>query len=288
MSLIRRNFAASPLNLLISLGLLWLGWVLLPPLLDWAVFSAVFRAEAVGNAVPACRAEGAGACWAIIPEKAGFLLFGPDGTSGLVLTLALTVFGALAAFPLAVLLALGRRSRLPVIRALAGLVIETIRGVPLITLLFMASFLLPLFLPGNMTIPPVLRVGAAFALFMACYLAEAIRGGLQAVPRAQEEAAKSLGFNGFQTMSLIVLPRALRVALPAMIGTVIGAFKDTSLVLIVGLFDIMQAARSALADTPWRPYFLELYLFVGLVYFAFALALALGARRLEYGRAAWR
>ncbi|MFI4982638.1 MAG: ABC transporter permease subunit, partial [Nevskiales bacterium] len=162
----------------------------------------------------------------------------PDTTrwGGLMLTLILTVVGVAAAFPFGIVLALGRRSRMPVIRALSVAYIELIRGVPLITILFMASFMLPLFFPEGLNFDKVLRAQAGIILFSAAYLAEVVRGGLQGVGRGQFESAGALGLNTWQTLGLIVLPQALRIVIPPLTSTFIALLKDTSLVAIVGLY----------------------------------------------------
>src|SRR6516165_187879 len=171
--------------------------------------------------------------------------------NGLPLTLILATLGMVFAFPLAILLALGRRSRLPAVRAICVGYIELVRWVPLITLLFMALVMLPLFLPTGMTIDKLLRIQVAFALFAAAYLAETIRGGLQAIPRGQFEAADALGLSYSKKMGLIILPQALKLVVPGIVGSFIGLFKDTSLVLIIGLFDLLGIVQLNNADSKW-------------------------------------
>ena len=200
---------------------------------------------------------------------------------GLILTLLLTSFGLAAAFPLSVLLALGRRSGLPVLRAMSVAYIELIRGVPLISLLFMASVMLPLFLPEGVSIDKLLRAQIALALFAAAYLAEVVRGGLQAIPRGQYEAADALGLSYWQKTRAVVLPQALRIAVPALVNTFIGFFKDTSLVLVIGLFDLLSTIKLGLTEPAWSGFGVEAYLFAALVYFVFCFALSRYSRRLE-------
>ncbi len=200
---------------------------------------------------------------------------------GLILTLLLTTFGLALAFPLSILLALGRRSSLPVIRALCVAYIELIRGVPLISVLFMASVMLPLFLPGGATIDKLLRAQIALVLFAAAYLAEVVRGGLQAIPRHQYEAADALGLTYVQSTWKIILPQALRIAVPPLVNTCIGFFKDTSLVLIIGLFDLLSTIKVALNDPAWTGFGVEAYLFAALVYFVFCYAMSRYSRTLE-------
>src|SRR6202034_3350534 len=174
----------------------------------------------------------------------------------------LAVVGMAAAFPLAVLLALGRRSRLPAIRLACIGYIELVRGVPLVTVLFMASVMLPLFLPAGMTIDKLLRAQIAFILFAAAYLAEVVRGGLQALPKGQIEAADSLGLSYWQRTRLIVLPQALAMVIPPLVNSFISMFKDTSLVLIISLFDLLSCAETALTDPNWQGFYVEAYVFV--------------------------
>jgi general L-amino acid transport system permease protein len=200
---------------------------------------------------------------------------------GLPLTLILSVVGIAGAFPLAIVLALGRRSRLPVIRALSVTYIEIIRGVPLVSVLFMASVMFPLFLPEGVTIDKVLRAQIGFILFAAAYLAEAVRGGLQSVPKAQYEAADALGLSTAQKLRLVVLPQALRASIPPVVNQFIATFKDTSLVVIVGLYDLLTTTRIALTDPPWRPYYVEAYIAAGMIYFAFCFFLSRASLRLE-------
>jgi general L-amino acid transport system permease protein len=202
--------------------------------------------------------------------------------NGLPLTLILATFGMVFAFPLAILLALGRRSRLPAVRAICVGYIELVRGVPLITLLFMASVMLPLFLPAGMTIDKLLRVQVAFALFAAAYLAEIVRGGLQAIPRGQFEAADSLGLSYWRRTRLIVLPQALAMVIPPLVNQFIGTFKGTSFVIIIGLFDLLGAANAALTDTNWQGgFYIEAYVFTAAIYFTFCFFMSRYSQMLE-------
>lgn len=201
--------------------------------------------------------------------------------NGLPLTLILAVFGMLLAFPLAILLALGRRSKLPAVRAVSVAYIEVIRGVPLITVLFMASVMLPLFLPPGFTIDKLLRAQIAFILFSAAYLAEVIRGGLQGLPKGQYEAAEALGLSYWQRMRLIILPQAIASVIPALVNTFIGGFKDTSLVIIIGLFDLLKTATNAIDDPRWNGFYAEAYLFVGAIYWMFCFFMSRRSQQLE-------
>jgi len=200
---------------------------------------------------------------------------------GLILTLLLASFGVALAFPLSILLALGRRSQMPVLRAACIGYIELIRGVPLISVLFMASVMLPLFLPAGVSIDKLLRAQLALILFAAAYLAEVVRGGLQAIPRHQYEAAEALGLS-YRTRTLhVILPQALRFSIPPLVNTLIGFFKDTSLVLIIGLFDLLSTIKVSLQDPAWPGFGVEAYLFACLVYFAFCFAMSAYSRQLE-------
>lgn len=200
---------------------------------------------------------------------------------GLLLTVLLAVVGVVGSFPLGLLLALGRRSTLPVVRLFSIMYIETVRGIPLIIVLFFATRVLPMFLPQHWTLDSVLRLMAGFILFTAAYLAEGVRGGLQAVPRGQMEAARALGLNGPLTLGLVVLPQALRAVIPDIVGQFISLFKDTSLVVIVGGAELLGISRSVLAQPEFAGRHREVYVFVGLLYFLFNSALSAGSRRLE-------
>ncbi len=200
---------------------------------------------------------------------------------GLALTLILATFGIAFAFPLGIALALGRRSNMPAIRALSVVYIELIRGVPLISLLFMASVMFPLFLPEGMTIDKLLRAQVAIILFAAAYLAEVIRGGLQAIPKGQFEAADSLGLSYLHKTSKIILPQALKLVIPPLVNSFIGLFKDTSLVLIIGLFDLLNSAKASIIEPKWVGFGVEAYVFVSIIYFAFCFAMSKYSQDLE-------
>ncbi len=201
---------------------------------------------------------------------------------GLTLTFLLALVGIVASFPIGVLLALGRRSSLPVVKAMCVLFIELVRGVPLVTILFMASIILPLFLPDNLRIDRVLRAMTGMTLFAAAYMAENIRGGLQAIPRGQEEAAKAVGLNGFQTMALIVMPQALRAVIPAIVGQFIALFMDTTLAVIVGLVELLAIGKTVLQSRPeWLLLDTEVYLFIAAVFWVFTYSMSYASRQLE-------
>lgn len=200
---------------------------------------------------------------------------------GLPLTLILATFGIALAFPLGVALALGRRSRLPVVKALCVVYIELIRGVPLISLLFMASVMFPLFLPMGWEVDKLLRAQLAIVMFVAAYIAETVRGGLQGVPKGQYASAEALGLNYWQQMRFVVLPQALGAVIGPLTGIFISLFKDTSLVVVIGLFDLTQAAKAAVADAQWQSYSLEAYVFIAAIYFLFCYGMSRYSRRLE-------
>src|SRR3984957_20163054 len=205
-----------------------------------------------------------------------------DFWGGLPITLILATFGLAFAFPLAILIALGRRStELPAVRMLCVMFVELIRGVPLISVLFMASVMFPLFMPEGVNIDKLLRAQIAIILFAGAYLAEVIRGGLQALPKGQGEAADALGLAYWQKTGLIILPQALRLVIPPLVNTFIGFFKDTSLVLIIGLFDLLTMGKVALSDPPWQSFSSEIYLMLAVIYIAFCYAMSKYSRGLE-------
>ncbi len=200
---------------------------------------------------------------------------------GLPITLILSTFGLAFAFPLAILVALGRRSRLPAIKTLCVLYVELIRGVPLISLLFMASVMFPLFLPEGMNIDKLLRAQVAITLFAGAYLAEVVRAGLQTLPRGQYEAADALGLSYWNKTGLIILPQALRLVIPPLVNTFIGFFKDTSLVLIIGIFDLLTAGKTAIVEPAWQGFGVEVYITIGLIYLVFCFAMSKYSQDLE-------
>lgn len=198
-----------------------------------------------------------------------------DLWGGLPLTIMLATLSIVLAFPISIVVALGRRSKLPAIRTLCTVYIELVRGVPLISLLFMASFLFPLFMPVGKSPDVLLRVLAGLTLFAAAYLAETVRGGLQAIPKGQIEAAESLGLTYWQAQRKIVLPQALAIVVPSVMNSFIAIFKDTSLVTIVSLYELTGSMQLALSsDANWRPYKVEGYVFIALIYFAFCFAMS--------------
>ncbi|MDE5462459.1 amino acid ABC transporter permease [Bradyrhizobium sp. CSS354] len=337
---LRTNLFSSIPNGILSVVLLAVLAKAIFSFVQWGIANAVWLTPA--NDSSACRAvRGVGACWAIIPEKYRFILFGTypfdeqwrpalavllfiglfylssrralwrrelaylwigalalisvlmwggifglsfvsqDRWGGLPVTLILATFGLAFGFPLGILVALGRRSKLPAIRSLSVLYVELIRGVPLVSLLFMASVMFPLFMPNGFNIDKLLRAQVAIILFAGAYLAEVIRGGLQAVPRGQYEAADALGLSYWRKNRLIVLPQAIRHVIPPLVNTFIAFFKDTSLVLIIGIFDLLTTAKTAIIDPAWQQFSVEVYIFVAAIYFVFCFAMSRYSRSLE-------
>ncbi|HQT78431.1 MAG: amino acid ABC transporter permease [Rhodospirillales bacterium 20-64-7] len=229
--------------------------------------------------------------WAATLTLVGILMWGgvfgltlvtEDYWGGLPITLILATFGAAFSFPLAILVALGRRStKMPAVKLLCVLYVELIRGVPLISVLFMASVMFPLFMPAGVNIDKLLRAQIAIILFAGAYLAEVVRGGLQALPKGQAEAADALGLSYWQKTGLIILPQALKLVIPPLVNTFIGFFKDTSLVLIIGLFDLLTMGKVALSDPPWQSFSTEVYIGLAAVYIAFCFAMSRYSRSLE-------
>ncbi|MEN8210672.1 MAG: amino acid ABC transporter permease [Thermodesulfobacteriota bacterium] len=200
---------------------------------------------------------------------------------GIILTLLLSVFGLTTAYPIGILLALGRQSKMPVIKTFCVFYIELIRGVPLISLLFMSSVVFPLFLPEGVSINGILRAQVAIIMFTAAYIAEVVRGGLQGMNKGQFEAADSLGLNYAQTMRLIILPQALKIVIPPSVSILISAFKDTSLVVIIGLYDLLKTTQSTLSDPKWMGFSAEAYIFIAIIYFVCCFFMSNYSRKLE-------
>jgi general L-amino acid transport system permease protein len=224
------------------------------------------------------------AAWAVVLSLFFMLMYGnvlglskveTDRWGGLPLTILLSTLSMAMAFPIALVVALGRRSNLPAIRTFCTIYVELIRGVPLISVLFMASFMFPLFMPQGFTIDVLIRVLVGITLFAAAYMAEVIRGGLQAVPKGQIEAAATLGLSYWQTQGKIVLPQALAMVVPSIMNNFISTFKDTSLVTIVSLYELTGALSLALnSDSDWRPFKIEGYLFIAMIYFVFCFSMS--------------
>ncbi|WP_206932447.1 amino acid ABC transporter permease [Roseococcus thiosulfatophilus] len=200
---------------------------------------------------------------------------------GLAITGIIAVYGLALGYPLAIVLALGRRSELPLVRWFCTAIIECVRGVPLISLLFMAAIMLPLFMPQGVTVDRLVRVLFAYTLFTAAYMAEVVRGGLQAMPRGQYEAADALGLSYWKKMRLIILPQALTITIPAQVNTFIGLFKDTTLVVVIGVFDFFTTLRASLGDPNWLGFPTEAYVYAAAVYFVLCFAMSKYSQRLE-------
>lgn len=200
---------------------------------------------------------------------------------GLLLTLILAAVGIVACFPIGILLALGRRSQLPAIRWVSIAYIEVVRGIPLLIILYMGKLMLPLFLPGGFQPDKVLRAMIALTLFSAAYMAENVRGGLQAIPKGQYEAAQAVGLSYAKTMTFIVLPQALRSVIPAIVGQFIALFKDTSLVSIIALTELFGRAKGILGNPDWTGLDAEVYFFIAVVYFIFTYAMSFVSQILE-------
>lgn len=218
----------------------------------------------------------------IAPVIIGWLLIGglglepvpTDKFGGFMLTLVIGVTGIVGSLPIGIVLALGRQSHLPAVRIVCVAFIEFIRGVPLITLLFVASTMLNYFLPPGTTFDLLLRVLIMVTLFASAYIAEVVRGGLQALPKGQTEAADAMGLKYWQSMRLIILPQALKISIPGIVNTFIGLYKDTTLVIIIGLLDPLGVGRASLADTKWQGLSTEVYVFVALFFFVSCIAMA--------------
>ena len=259
---------------------------------QWRPLTAImlFVAMMLASAHPACWRRWLGWMWAGGLALVGLLMWGGlpglpyvgnDRWGGLPLTLILSAAGIVLSFPLALLLALGRRSRLPAVRAASIAYIELWRGVPLVSVLFMASIMFPLFLPEGISIDKLLRAQLGIILFTAAYLAENVRGGLQAISRGQYEAADALGLSYWQKTRLIILPQALRLVIPPLVGQFITTFKDTSLVVIIGLYDLLASTKVALSDPQWRAFYIEGYIVAALIYTLFTAAMSSYSQYLE-------
>ncbi|EQC43681.1 amino acid ABC transporter permease [Bacteriovorax sp. Seq25_V] len=204
-----------------------------------------------------------------------------DKWGGLPLTVMLAFIGILFSYPFGILLALARRSELKILKMLSVCYIELIRGVPLISVLFMSSVMFPLFLPDGVNFDKLLRAQIAIIMFVSAYMAEVIRGGLASIDKGQYEAAQSLGLSYAQTMIYIIIPQAIRIVIPPTVNTAIGMFKDTSLVLIIALFDLLNTTKTAMRDAEWLGFSLEGYVFVGVIYYVFCSLMSKYSKRLE-------
>lgn len=200
---------------------------------------------------------------------------------GLLLTIVVATIGIIVSFPIGIILALGRASNMPIIRTLSTIYIEFFRGVPLITILFMSSVVLPLFFPSELEFDKLLRAIIGITLFQAAYIAEVVRGGLQAIPKGQYEAADSLNLPYWKSMGFVILPQALKISIPNIVGSFISLFKDTTLLLIIGLFDLLAMVGLTSTDSNWLGFETEGYVFVALVYWAFCFSMSRYAKTLE-------
>ena len=255
-----------------------------------AAAMALFLGTAGLSAWPRCWSRHLIGGWCAVFAVIGVLLRGglaglapveTDRWSGLPLTLLLAVMGIVAAYPLGILLALGRRSALPLIRSASTVYIEVMRGIPLICLLFLSSVVFPLFLPKGVVVNKLLRAQVAIILSSAAYLAEVIRGGLQVVAPGQYEAADALGLSYAQKMRLVILPQALKIVIPPTVNTFISMFKDTSLVIIIALYDLLKTTQTTLSDPTWMAFSTEAYLFAAAIYFPFCFCMSRYSRYLE-------
>ena len=333
----RRNLFATPFDSALTILVLLLLVMIIPPLFKWAVLNASWTATSREE----CPVGGA--CWAVIPNRFHQYLFGlypvdqywriftgaalllvgvvplmlprmprkalygvgfaivyplvaawlfagggplqPTVDSnlwgGLFLTLIISIVGIVASFPIGILLALGRRSDMPVVKALCVSFIELVRGVPLVTVLFMASVMLPLFFPPGWTVDKVMRALIGVSLFSGAYMAEVIRGGLQAIPKGQFEAADAMGLSYWQKMRLVILPQALRLVIPGIVNSFISLFKDTSLVFIMGLYDLLNISKLIVTGQQWLGKDVESYTSAGFGFWIFSSAMPRYSQRLE-------
>ncbi len=343
---LRGNLFSSPINIALTLASLWLLYIVIPPLLNFLIFDAVW----VGSDRTACVVSPdrprVGACWAFVWERINFFIYGfypanerwrvnvffillaigivwmlkrrapykkygaiyffivlpilslllllgfpPLGLSyvatslwgGILVTVVVSAVGIVFSLPLGIILALGRRSKMPIVRLFSVIFIEFVRGVPLITVLFMASVMLPLFVPESWSPDKLLRALIGVALFAAAYMAEVVRAGLQGVPRGQYEGAEALGLSYWKTMGLIILPQALRITIPNIVNSNIALFKDTTLVFIVGIFDFLRTIEVARIDPKWATPVTSTsgYAFAAIFYFICCWMMSLYARGVE-------
>lgn len=334
---LRANLFSNWFNTLLTFFAIYLIWLIVPPLLQWAIIDANW----VGSTRADCTKEGA--CWVFIQQRFGQFMYGFYPTElrwrvdttlwlaiigaaplfvpqmprkalyglaflviypviawcllyggvfglsvvstsqwgGLMLTLVIAAVGITGALPLGILLALGRRSNLPAIKVICVTFIEFWRGVPLITVLFMSSVMLPLFLPEGMHFDKLMRALIGVILFQSAYIAEVVRGGLQAIPKGQYEAAAAMGLGYWRMMGLVILPQALKLVIPGIVNVFIALFKDTSLVIIIGLFDLLNSIKQATTDPAWLGMATEGYVFAALVFWVFCFGMSRYSLHLE-------
>ena len=265
-----------------------------PDALQWRVnvVLALFAGLAAWLAIPRLPAKKIVGLCALIgfPIAAYILLIGgvlglthvpTRQWGGLMLTLTIAAVGIVGSLPIGIILALGRRSSMPLVRGVSVVFIEFWRGVPLITVLFMASVMLPLFAPAGWEFDKLVRALIGIMLFWSAYMAEVVRSGLQAIPKGQGEAGMALGLSYWQRMRLIVLPQALKLVIPGIVNTFIALFKDTSLVLIIGLFDLLAIIQAGLNDSEWLGFAIEGYVFAALVYWVFCFSMSRYSQHIE-------
>ena len=331
------NLFSTPLNTMLTLISIWIIYISVPPVFQWAFLNA----DWVGNSREDCTKEGA--CWVYIgfwfkqimygryPETEvwrinisylllvgslvplliprfkykgfvtifllfvypvisyflfigdsfGLLLVETPLWGGLFLTLVISLVGIVASLPIGILLALGRRSKMPIVRALSIGFIEIWRGVPLITVLFMSSVMFPLFLPEGMNFDKLIRALVGVMFFSSAYMAEVVRGGLQAIPKGQIEAAEALGMNYWNTMFLIVMPQALKMVIPGIVNSFIALFKDTTLVLTIGLFDLLGTIQIIGTNAEWLGFHIEGYVFTAFIFWIFCFGMSRYSMHLE-------
>ena len=261
-----------------------------PEALHWRPNSVIFLAVALGlilKYVKDFRVKAAAVV--LFPIISFFLISGGLGLEtvetekwgGLMLTIIVASVGIVASFPLGIVLALGRQSNLPIMRTLSVTFIEFVRGVPLITILFMASVVLPLFFSEGLDFNKLLRALIGITLFQAAYIAEVVRGGLQAIPKGQYEGADSIGLGYWQGMLLVILPQALKISIPNLVGSFISLFKDTTLVLIIGLFDILAMVTLTTSDSNWLGFEVEGFVFVTLFYWVICFSMSQYSKSVE-------
>jgi general L-amino acid transport system permease protein len=332
---IRANLFGSWFNSLVTLVIIYVVWMVLSSLIDWAFISS----HVSGENRFACTTDGA--CWAWLDQRIQQFLYGfypagetwrinlafvllfpalapwlfdnvpgarylrwfsiaypviatillagglgltvvtTDKFGGFMLNLTVGLAGIVLSLPLGIVLALGRQSRLPIIRILSIIFIEAVRGVPLITLLFVSNIILPIFLPPDIALDSVIRVIVMVTAFASAYMAEVIRGGLQAIPKGQYEAAQAVGLSYWKMMRLIILPQALKISIPGIVNTFIGLFKDTTLVIIIGLFDILGIANAMVSNPDWLGLSSETYVVVALFFFTVCFSMSRYSIHLE-------
>jgi general L-amino acid transport system permease protein len=264
---------------------------LYPPDAQWRALLAtvLLMSLVVMSALPRFWSRWLIAGWAMGIAAALWLMGGGLGLpsvptrmwGGLPVTLALTAIGLALGFPIGVLMAFGRQSRRPLLRAASATMVEGIRGIPLIAVLYVAALVFPLALPSGLQVDKLILAQVAVALFAAAYLGEAVRSGLQMIPKRQREAAFALGFTWWRSMRLVILPQALRVVLPSLVSIAVGFFQDTSLVVVIGLFDLLNTTRLAAQDPDWLGFHTEAYVFAALLYFAGSSSITRYGRWLE-------